>query len=358
MRGRRWDAKTSSRTRSGRRRLSAGRAGRSSSYISRLVWRQATCSAKGDGASVVTCRTVVRPSPISREALAQRVELEGVVQALAPGLEDQGEVAKLRHHLQHLLGSLPVEPEGGAPLPAGAGQQQGAAGGLAEAGAEEAGVLELLAQQLLDALGGNQREGVVGRGAGGVGDDDAVVAVDDLGVSAEVRPPGGGQGIGEGAVDAAAPHGVEDELAGEAAAVGRGGVLDDELVAVGQGCRWPPSAPRGRGAARPLRPAGGDNAPRARGRSRGRRRPAAPARGNGRSGRRGRRTGRAPRPARTAPWPRGCRPGTTKTSLWVMRWMRQLWTPRLKVSPTARSQTNSSSSWPRGEPPRSVRSVK
>jgi hypothetical protein len=72
------------------------------------------------------------------EPFTQRVELEGVVQALAPGLEDQGEVAKLRHHLQHLLGPLPVEPEGGAPLPARAGQQQCAAGGFAEAGAEEA----------------------------------------------------------------------------------------------------------------------------------------------------------------------------------------------------------------------------
>ncbi len=40
------------------------------------------------------------------------------------------------------------------------------------------------------------------------------------------------------------------------------------------------------------------------------------------------------------------RAGATSTSLWVMRRMRQLCAPRVKVSPSERSQTNSSSSSP------------
>ena len=47
--------------------------------------------------------------------------------------------------------------------------------------------------------------------------------------------------------------------------------------------------------------------------------------------------------------------GDTKTSLWVMRWTRQVCTPRVKVSPTERSHTNSSSSSPSGAPLPSMR---
>ena len=48
----------------------------------------------------------------------------------------------------------------------------------------------------------------------------------------------------------------------------------------------------------------------------------------------------------------------TSTSLWVMRWTRQVCAPRLKVWPTVASQTNSSSSSPMTAPDSAWRSVK
>ena len=50
--------------------------------------------------------------------------------------------------------------------------------------------------------------------------------------------------------------------------------------------------------------------------------------------------------------------GFASTSLWVMRWTRQLWAPRVNVWPTVASHTNSSSNSPIKAPLSASRNLK
>ena len=96
-------------------------------------------------------------------------------------------------------------------------------------------MLEATLQGLGQALGADHGQQVAAVDGGRVSDHQAVVVVEDRRCLAVARLPGGGEGVGEGAVDGAAPQGVEDDLALAVATARRGGVLLDHLVTVGEG---------------------------------------------------------------------------------------------------------------------------
>src|SRR5207253_20794 len=97
------------------------------------------------------------------EEVAQRAEVHLVLQAGAPGLQQQREVGEAAHGVEQPLATLPVEPQRHAVALIAARQQQRAAGVLAEAGAEEAGGLEATAQQRQQPLAVDEREQLLAR---------------------------------------------------------------------------------------------------------------------------------------------------------------------------------------------------
>ena len=175
----------------------------------------------------------------------QGLEVELVLEAAPPGLEHQGKVAVAPDRLEHPLGPFAADPERHPVAEAGPRQEQRPGGVLAEQGAEEPGPLQPLAQELFHPLGrhhGQQlRAARLGRQLLRDRHHQAVVVVEDLELGAVALLPGGGQGDGERAVDAAAPERVEHD----AAPAGRlrlplldllaaGDVLDHDPVAVRQ----------------------------------------------------------------------------------------------------------------------------
>ena len=162
------------------------------------------------------------------------MQVHVVLEAAPPRLEDDREVGVLADGGQQLLGALARQPERRAAAEPRARQQQGGAGGGAEAGAEEAGVLEPRAQQLLERLRAHQAQQLLAVHLAGRREDEAVVVVDDLELAAVALGPRRLQRQGERAVDLAAPQGVHHHLPGRPRVLGVGDVLDDHPVAVGE----------------------------------------------------------------------------------------------------------------------------
>jgi hypothetical protein len=136
------------------------------------------------------------------EHLAQGGQVEHVVEALAGGLEQDREGGVLGGDGLEVGGPLALLPQGGAAVGAAAGQQQGPAGALPEAGGEHGGVGEGADDQLVDVVGVDEQL-VEGELVDGFGEaqGDAVVAPHEVGVDA---PPFGeafAQGHGPGGVD-------------------------------------------------------------------------------------------------------------------------------------------------------------
>ncbi len=248
------------------------------------------------------------PGPDVAQHLAQRRQVEHVVEALAGGLQQDGEAGVAARHRQQVGRALALLPQRRAPVGPAPGQQQRPGRGLAEAAGEQRGVGQL-GHHDVGRLLGVDREGA-GPDAGvverlGQPDGDAVVAPDHLDLDA---PP-----LGQAGLDGHAPRGVD--LGAERGQDAHPPVadlvaepLDHDRAVVGHRARWPRPARRGR------RPGWPRRARRARGPSaagRSRRRPAGPAArgrtrpapGPARAG------GPARRRARTASCPAGPAPG-------------------------------------------------
>ncbi len=113
--------------------------------------------------------------------LDQPRNVEDILEALAHGFEHHGERAVLARDLQQVGGPLPLLPEGRPPARAAPGQQERAAGALAEPRREQRRPAQLLGDDLLDLVGVEDRH-VGGRPFERVGDaqHDAVVGVHGL----------------------------------------------------------------------------------------------------------------------------------------------------------------------------------
>ncbi len=83
----------------------------------------------------------------------QRGQVEHVGQALARGLQQQGERGVAGRHPQQVGRPLALLPQGGATARPAAGQQEGAGGVLPEAGGEQGGAGQRSQHQLLDLVG-------------------------------------------------------------------------------------------------------------------------------------------------------------------------------------------------------------
>ena len=144
------------------------------------------------------------------EQLDQAGHVEHVAQALAVGLEDHREVAVLLGHLEQRLGLQALLPQRGALAGPRAGDEQRAAGVLAEAGAEQGARAQLGDDQVLDLVGLEQHE-VGARRLLGVGqvDDDPVVGVDRVGLEADLVADAGAEGQRPRGVHAAAERGED-----------------------------------------------------------------------------------------------------------------------------------------------------
>ena len=165
------------------------------------------------------------------QQVAQRRQVENVLQALAVGLEDDREAGEVPRHLEQALGLQPLLPERRALAGVGARDQQRARGVLAEPGPEQGRVGELADDQLLELLGVDQNE-VGGRRLVGVGevDDDAVVGPDRVRLEVALVADLGGEREAPGGVDAAA-EGREDAEAPVADLVAE--ALDDDRLVGG-----------------------------------------------------------------------------------------------------------------------------
>ncbi len=146
------------------------------------------------------------------QQLGQRGQVEDVAQALAVGLEDDREAGEVPRHLEQALRLESLLPERRAFARVGAGDQQRARGGLAEAGAEQGRVGELADDQVLQLVGLDHDQVGGGRLVGvGEVDDDAVVGPDRVGLEVALGADLAGQGEAPGGVDAAAVGGEDAE---------------------------------------------------------------------------------------------------------------------------------------------------
>ena len=93
----------------------------------------------------------------SAQHLAERGQVEHVVEALAGGLEQDREVRVLGGHRQQVGGPLALLPQRRAPVGPAAGQQQGPGRALAEPRREHRGVGQLGDDQLVDLVGVDQQ---------------------------------------------------------------------------------------------------------------------------------------------------------------------------------------------------------
>ena len=168
------------------------------------------------------------------QAVAQAVQIEVVVQAAAPGLDENGEILVAAHGLDELLGAQTIEPQRHATLEALARQEQGAGGVLAEASPEEARRFELAAQQGLDLFDGDEVEEVVDRERDGQRQAQAFVVGHDLEPGAVPLFPGGADADGQRSQDAAAPLGMENHPLGVEAVRRIVVMLDQNMVTVRQ----------------------------------------------------------------------------------------------------------------------------
>ena len=109
-----------------------------------------------------------------------------VLEALAHGLEDDRERGVLAGHLEQGGGALPLLPQRAAAAGVAAREQQGPGGALAEPGGEQRRAADLLGDQVVDLVGGEDHHLATGRLGVGVGDPDhdAVVGGDRLAVDA------------------------------------------------------------------------------------------------------------------------------------------------------------------------------
>ena len=128
--------------------------------------------------------------------LLQRGQVVDVLEALAHRLQDDRKAGVVARHIQQLLCSLALLPQGRALAGVAARQQQGAGGALAEPGGEQGGVAHLFGDDVGDLVGVELEDRPVRllvalRQA----QHDAVVARDRLGVHAGLLrdPPAGGQ---------------------------------------------------------------------------------------------------------------------------------------------------------------------
>ena len=116
--------------------------------------------------------------PDAVEDPAQGGQVEDVLQALAEGLEHEGEVALPERDLEEVRAAPALRPERGPLAGVPARQQQGARRVLAEARGEERRVRELAHHEVLHLVGRRQEELQLGRGVGlGEAEDDPVVGV-------------------------------------------------------------------------------------------------------------------------------------------------------------------------------------
>ncbi len=122
------------------------------------------------------------------EEAAEPRQVEVLVEALAKGLDDDGEVGELAGDLEQVLGAEPLEPERGALRRVGPGHEHGPGGVLAEPQAEERGLGQLLADQPLRQLA-RQAVEEVERGLVLVGQAEEEAGVDVQAGGGQAEPP-------------------------------------------------------------------------------------------------------------------------------------------------------------------------
>ena len=208
--------------------------GESSSYMWVLVCRQIRPSAKGEAAVVVASVTRISPAPDLVEELLEVVQVEFILQAGAPRLQEDGKIGIGQDRIHELLRPEPVQPEGEAPLEIRPRQEQRPAGVFPEPRPEEPARLQRLPEQPLDVLRGDERQELPCGKFVGQHQQDAVVVHEDFEVIVVFLLPGRLQGQAERPVDPAAPEGVEDDLLPVRGVQGIVEVLDQEVPAVGE----------------------------------------------------------------------------------------------------------------------------
>ena len=199
---------------------------------------------EGDAGSEWTWRRDRRHGPVefaadeTFEYVESRFEVELVLEACSPRLEHDGEVGERLRGRQQFLGLQTGHPQRHAALETAFGQEQRPPRAFAKPCAEEIRALERCAEQRLEVGRRHQAQE-----QGGIDvvldlDNDGVVVRVDVCLSGESRPPSGLKGECDGAVDAAAPHRMQDDLllaVGTGVAPGTGfHVLDEKVVHVRQ----------------------------------------------------------------------------------------------------------------------------
>ena len=166
----------------------------------------------------------------------QVLEVELVLEAGPPGLQENGEVRVAPDRVQEFLGLEAAHPQG-QPLPEpGTAKQQGPPGRLPEPGPEKPGALQTPAQQLFHGGAFDQgEEPLSARLIRGQDQGRQSFAREYLRPGAVTLLPGRGQGQAQGPVDPAAPEGVDDDLGCPGPCPPGGGVLHQDVMAVRQG---------------------------------------------------------------------------------------------------------------------------
>ena len=287
---------------------------------------------------------------------ARALEVEEVAEAGSPGLDDDREVLVGADGVEEFLGPEPGDPQGRALAREPAGKEQRAARVLAELRAEDAGALERAAYEAVEGLPVGEPERRRVSGTRGGSKDSARGTDRRMRLSSTIlrigRPHSSSiaaaRAMARPSFDREPPKRMQDELDGVPPRAGLFVDLDRNQGAyregkAAQGRR--PSAPRRSGSRR--RPLA------ARSRSRSRARPLPPASSNLASASRRERARELSSGLRkrASPFQKGTMSGSagalaTTTASLPISTILQAWAPRVKTSPTLRSQTNSSSSSP------------
>ena len=168
------------------------------------------------------------------QQLARRRNIELVLQAGAPRLEQNGEVLEARNRIEQLLRTQTAHPQRHALVEAPSGQKQRPLGAGAEAGAEKPRALQTLLQKGFEAGGRDHGEQFLRFEIVRQEDAYAVVGGEHLEMLAKTIFPGGVQRHGIGSVNASTPQCVQDDLIARITARPGARALDDDMVAVGQ----------------------------------------------------------------------------------------------------------------------------
>ena len=169
------------------------------------------------------------------QELLETLQIELILQAGAPGLQENREISQRQDGIQKLLGLEAAHPQGHPFSPPAPLEKQRPSRAFPEPGPEKSRPLQAHSQQILHPSAFQKRKQLLPPNLVGEQDRQAVVSHVELQAVAVPRLPGSTQGHGQGTVDLPPPKGVQHDHVARSPPGTGAHLFDHQMVPMGKG---------------------------------------------------------------------------------------------------------------------------